>query len=181
MANIAYKRVSSSDQKTDRQLDGMTFDKVFEEHCSAKTISRPVWDECLNYLREGDSLTIHSLDRVCRSGAGDAVAIVERLSEKGVSIEFIKEGLKFNGVMTAAQKGVLGILASIAQMERELIRERQREGIEVARSKGKTLGRPKKTVNIELIHEMKRQGKSATEIAKELKIGRATYYRYIKE
>lgn len=175
MAKIGYKRVSTTDQNTDRQLVDLEMDKVFEEYCSASTIDRPVWKECLNYLREGDKLYIHSLDRVCRSGAGDAVAIVEQLTDKQVAVEFIKEGLSFSSTMSAAQKGVLGILASVAQMERELIKERQREGIEAAKAKGKKFGRPSKATPNQ-VKEL-RKTLSIAETAKQLQISPATVNR----
>lgn len=178
MANVGYKRVSTTDQNIDRQLAGIQLDKVFEEYCSASTIDRPVWTESLNYLREGDKLYIHSLDRVCRSGAGDAVAIVEQLTSKQVAVEFVKEGLSFSSEMTAAQKGVLGILASVAQMERELIKERQREGIEAAKAKGKKFGRPSKATP-EQVKEL-RKNLSIAETAKQLGISPATVNRLQK-
>ncbi|MGR5461474.1 recombinase family protein [Photobacterium damselae] len=181
MATIGYTRVSSVEQNTDRQLIGIKLDKLFTEKCSASTIKRPVWTQCVDYLREGDTLVIHSLDRVCRSGAGDAVSIVEELNAKGVSIEFIKEGLTFHGSMTAAQKGVLGILASVAQMERELIRERQQEGIAAAQAKGKVFGRPKATATKEQILSLLDKGNSKATVAKQLNIGRATLYRILGE
>lgn len=180
MSKVAYKRVSSVGQKTDRQLDGLEFDKVFEEKCSAKTVNRPVWQQCLDYLREGDELHIHSLDRVCRSGAIDAVEIVELLTAKGVTVEFHKEGMKFNGKMTAAQKGVLGILASVAQMERELINERRLEGIAAAKAKGKHMGRPAVDVTVEQIKELLYRGMSKTDAFKQLGISRATGYRLMQ-
>lgn len=180
MASVAYKRVSATDQNLDRQLINLTFDKVFEEKCSAKTVNRPEWQACLEYLREGDSLTIHSLDRVCRSGAGDAVQIVEELTAKNISIEFIKEGMKFNGTMTAAQKGVLGILASVAQMERELINERRIEGVAAAKAKGKTFGRPTIDISAKEILELVETGLTKLAAFKQLGISKATGYRILK-
>lgn len=176
---VGYIRVSTTEQNTDRQLVGVQLDKTFEEKCSAATINRPAWAECMNYVRQGDTLHIHSLDRVCRSGAGDAVSIVEALIEKQVSVKFHKEGLEFYGKITAAQKGVLGILASVAQMERELIKERQAEGIAAAKAKGKSFGRPKTKVTLEQINELKEQGISMTDIAKQLGCGRATLYKIL--
>lgn len=181
MSKVAYKRVSTVDQNTDRQLHDMEFDKVFTEKCSAKTVDRPVWKECMNYLREGDTLTIHSLDRVCRSGAGDAVAIVEELTARGVGIEFVKEGMKFNNEMTAAQKGMLEILASVAQMERELIRERQLEGIKAAKAKGKTMGRPKKEIDVEEVKKLRKEGKTIEEIGEILGVSKASIYRELRK
>ncbi|WP_299143166.1 recombinase family protein [uncultured Vibrio sp.] len=178
MANVGYKRVSTADQNTDRQLVDIQLDKVFEEFCSASTTERPVWLQTLDYLREGDKLYVHSLDRVCRSGAGDAVAIVEQLTAKQVSIEFVKEGLSFNSEMNAAQKGVLGILASVAQMERELIKERQKEGIAAAKAKGKRFGRPSKASSEE-VKEL-RKTLSIAETARQLGISPATVNRLQK-
>lgn len=178
MANVGYKRVSTTDQNTDRQLVGIELDKVFEEYCSASIIERPVWLQALDYLREGDKLYIHSLDRVCRSGAQDAVAIVEQLTAKQVSVEFVKEGLSFSSEMSAAQKGVLGILASVAQMERELIKERQREGIQQAKAKGKKFGRPSKA-SPEQVKEL-RMTLSIAETARQLGVSPATVNRLQK-
>ncbi|NOI57794.1 recombinase family protein [Vibrio coralliilyticus] len=180
MSHVGYIRVSTADQNTDRQLSGVELDKVFEEKCSAKTVDRPVWSQTVDYVREGDTLHIHSLDRVCRSGAGDAIEIVELMQSKGVSIVFHKEGLTFNGKMSAAQKGVLGILASVAQMERELIRERQQEGIEAAKAAGKHLGRPSK-VTAEKVKELRAQGLSISKVASQLGISPSTVNRLQKK
>ncbi len=178
---VGYVRVSTVDQKTDRQLAGVKVDKLFSEKVSAKTIDRPQLAACLDYLREGDTLHIHSLDRVCRSGAGDAVELVEKLTGQGVGVHFHKEGMHFYGAMTAAQKGVLGILASVAQMERELIAERRTEGMAAARAKGVHMGRPANTVTKEEIEGvMKTEGLSVTKAAEKLGIGRATAYRVMK-
>ncbi|MEZ9142335.1 MULTISPECIES: recombinase family protein [unclassified Shewanella] len=178
MSNIAYIRVSTIEQNTDRQtFPNIEIDKVFEEKASASNIKRPKLDECINYLREGDILHIHSLDRVCRSGAGDAVKLVEHLSSKGVGIQFHKEGMSFYGSMTAAQKGVLSILASVAEMERGLIRERQAEGIAAAKAKGKHMGRPSIKVSKEQIEELLAQGLTVKAVAEQLKIGTSTVYK----
>lgn len=178
MSHIAYIRVSTIEQNTDRQtFQGFQIDKFFEEKASASNIKRPILNECVNYLREGDTLHIHSLDRVCRSGAGDAVKLVEQLNAKGVGVVFHKEGMSFNGSMTAAQKGVLSILASVAEMERGLIKERQAEGIAAAKAKGKHMGRPSTNVNLEQIEELLAQGMTMKAIAERLKIGVSTIYK----
>lgn len=180
--HIGYIRVSSVSQNTDRQLSDVTLDKVFEEKCSAKTMERPVWIQCLDYVREGDTLHIHSLDRVCRSGASDAVELVEKLTAKGVIVHFHKEGMVFGTEkgMSAPQKAVLSILASVAVMERELINERRIEGIEAARKAGKVFGRPKTEATKEQIEELVASGKKPKEIWEQLGIGKATYYRVLK-
>ena len=179
MANVGYIRVSTVEQSTSRQLMDVILDKVFEEKVSAKTVDRPQLQACLEYLRDGDVLHVHSLDRICRSGAGDAVGLVERMNQKGVSVQFHKEGMRFDGAMSAAQKGVLGILAAVAQMERELIKERQAEGIAAAKAAGKHIGRPKAKVTKEDVKKLLESGLSRSRAAKELGIGRATLYRLI--
>ncbi|PML91932.1 recombinase family protein [Vibrio breoganii] len=179
MANVGYVRVSTAEQSTSRQLVDVRLDKVFEEKVSAKTVDRPELQACLEYLREGDVLHVHSLDRICRSGAGDAVGLVEQMNQKGVSVEFHKEGMRFDGAMSAAQKGVLGILAAVAQMERELIKERQAEGIAAAKAAGKHIGRPKAQVTREDAQKLLDSGVTKSKAAKELGIGRATLYRLL--
>lgn len=181
MAQVGYIRVSSVDQNTARQLDGVSLDKVYEEKASASTIDRPVFQACLQYLREGDVLHIHSLDRVCRSGAGDAVSLVESLIGRGVGVVFHKEGMRFDAALSAVQKGLLSILASVAQMERELIKERQREGIAAAKARGKPMGRPRVEVNAEHYSQLKAQALSAGVIAKELGVSRASLYRWLEQ
>lgn len=178
---VGYIRVSSASQNTARQLQGVTLDRTFEERLSAKSIDRPVLEECLSYIRQGDTLHIHSLDRVCRSGAGDAVKLVEELTAKGVTVHFHKEGMVFNGSgMSAAQKGVLGILAAVAQMERELINERRIEGVQAARNAGKTFGRPKTEVTKDQIETLVAAGGKPKDNWEALGIGKATYYRVLK-
>jgi DNA invertase Pin-like site-specific DNA recombinase len=177
---IGYIRVSTVSQNLDRQLAGIQLDKVFEEKVSASTINRPQWIECKSYVRQGDVLHIHSLDRVCRSGANDAVNIVEELTAKGVSVVFHKEGMRFDSSMSAVQKGLLGILASVAQMDRDLIKERQAEGISAAKRKGKKFGRPSTSVSKQQIEQLKEKGLGATEISKQLEIGRATVYKILR-
>ncbi|WP_245639013.1 recombinase family protein [Vibrio hepatarius] len=175
--HVGYIRVSTLEQSTSRQLVDVELDRVFTEKTSAKTVERPELQACIQYLREGDTLHVHSLDRVCRSGAGDAVMLVETLNAKGVSVVFHKEGMSFNGSMTAAQKGVLGILASVAQMERELILERQREGIAAAKALGKHMGRPKTSLNEDELKRLVAEGLSVSAIAKQLGSTRQSVYR----
>lgn len=180
--HVGYVRVSTVTQNTDRQLAGVRLDRVFTEKCSAKTTDRLVWKDCLNFLRQGDTLHVHSLDRVCRSGAGDAVSIVEELTGRGIAVVFHKEGWTFSGELTATQRGTLGILASVAQMERELILERQREGQQAAKAAGKHIGRPKgKTVDTEQLKVLIESGMSVAAMARELGISRQSLYRRLDE
>jgi DNA invertase Pin-like site-specific DNA recombinase len=178
--DIGYIRVSTAAQNTDRQLAHLKLDKVFTEKLSAKSIDRPEWINCKSFCREGDTLHIHSLDRVCRSGAGDAVAIVEEMTAKGVSVVFHKEGLTFNQKLSAAQRGVLSILAAVSQMERELINERRLEGVEAAKLKGKYAGRPAVKVSKAEIMDLLSSGLTREDVANQLGIGVATVYRKLK-
>ena len=138
---IGYVRVSTHDQNTARQLDGVHLDKVFEEHASGKNSDRPALQTCLDYIRDGDTLHVHSIDRLARN-LQDLLAIVTTLKEKGVTVTFHKEKLEFVG-NGAAGKGdafqeiQLHIIAAVAQFERALILERQREGIAIAKRTGK--------------------------------------------
>jgi DNA invertase Pin-like site-specific DNA recombinase len=109
--------------------------------------------------------------------AGDAVKLVDRLNAKGVSVMFHKEGMNFNCSMTAAQKGVLSILASVAGMERGLIKERQAEGIAAAKAKGKHMGRSSIKVSKEQIEELLAQGLTIKAVAEQLKIGASKVYK----
>lgn len=177
---IGYIRVSTVDQNSDRQLSSIKLDKVFEEKVSASTINRPQWIECKSYARQGDVLHIHSLDRVCRSGANDAVNIVEELTAKGVSVFFIKKACALIVQCQQCKKAYLVLLGSVAQMERDLIKERQAEGIAAAKAKGKRLGRPATSVTKAQVVELKSMGLGATEISKQLEIGRATVYKILK-
>ena len=178
--NIGYIRVSTTDQNTDRQLAGLTLDKVFEEKVSASTMNRPELTACLEFLREGDTLHIHSLDRVCRSGAGDAVKLVKELNSQGIKVHFHKEQMLFGGKMSAVQQGMLSILASVAEMERNLIKERQAEGIAAARAAGKHLGRPKTTVTKADINALLEQGIKKAEAARQLNISRNKLYEILR-
>src|SRR5690554_3579514 len=94
MAEVAYRRVSTLDQSTERQLDGMTFDKVFEDKCGGGDTNRPALKALLEYVREGDTVHVHSIDRLARNSQ-DLLGLVEELRGRGVSITFHKEGLSF--------------------------------------------------------------------------------------
>ncbi|MDG3089146.1 recombinase family protein [Vibrio hannami] len=177
--NVGYIRVSTLIQNTERQLDGVELDTVFEEKCSAKTIDRPELEACKKHCRQGDTLHIHSIDRVCRSGVDDLVNFVNEMLAKGVTIRFHKDGFEFNGDgLTATQEGLLSILASVSKMERGLIEERRKEGQAIAAAEGRKPGR--RGLSDETVSEFKRlreSGLSVTKAAKELNIGRSTAYR----
>ena len=111
--DIGYIRVSTHDQNTARQLDGVHLDKVFEEHASGKNSDRPALQTCLDYVRDGDVLHVHSIDRLARN-LQDLLSIVTTLKEKGV-------GNSVAGKSDAFQELQLHIIAAVAQFERTLI------------------------------------------------------------
>lgn len=142
MADVGYMRVSTEEQHTRRQLEGVHLDKVFTDKISGASAVRPALRECLNYLREGDTLHIHSLDRLARS-LTNLKNIVAALTDKGVRVLFHKENLSFSPAGTTPLDTLLfHILGAFAEFERELIRTRQEEGIKAAKKQGVRLGRP---------------------------------------
>jgi DNA invertase Pin-like site-specific DNA recombinase len=174
---IGYIRVSSVDQNTVCQLDGVSLDKVFAEKMSGKSVERPILQECLIYIRSGDTLYVHSIDRLARN-AKDLLNIVEQLISKQVTIIFIKNNLTFSAdIKDHMAKLQLTMLAAFAEFERELIRERQREGIAIAKINGKYSGRRKVTDAI-LDEARKRTAASEplTLVAKSLNLSRQTLY-----
>ena len=185
---IGYVRVSSVDQNDARQLDGLVLDKIFTDKASGKDVHRPQLQALLSHVREGDHVYVHSMDRLSRS-LKDLQEVVELLTARGVAVEFCKENLRFerpgsnSGGHTAAySKLLLQMLGAVGEFERALIRERQREGIAIAKTKGVYKGR-KSGLNAEMklkLREMIASGISKTEIAKNLAISRASVYQYIK-
>lgn len=176
---IGYIRVSSVDQNTERQLEGMALDKIFEEKVSGKSMNRPELKAMLDYVREGDHLHIHELSRLGRSVI-DLYTIVNGLLEKGVTVTFHKENMVFIPGKEAdpIQQLMFGMLANFAQFERSLIKQRQREGIEAAKAAGKHMGRPAK-LSKEQKEKVKRQlqaGVTPTQLAKEYGCSRASIY-----
>lgn len=172
MSNIAYIRVSSTDQNTGRQLDskcGHQFTKVFEDKTSGKNTHRPALKECLEYLRQGDTLWVHSIDRLARS-LRDLQNLIDTLLAKGVTVNFYKEGLTFQnqGTQDPFAKLLFQVLGSFAEFERNIIRERQREGIERAKEAGKYnhgKGGRKQTINRDRIKELRVKGVPFRKIA----------------
>lgn len=179
MAHVGYIRVSSVDQHSDRQLQGVELEKVFTDKCSGRDTNRPALAECLAYVRGGDVLHVHSIDRLSRSVA-DLMMLVERLTAAGVSVCFHKENLVFSaGTTDAMQKLQFQMLAAFAEFERALILERQREGIAIAKAAGKYKGRkPLADASLaERAREMLQTVRSKSEVAKALGVSRTTLYK----
>ena len=175
---VGYIRVSSIDQNTIRQLDGLNLDKIFTEKMSGKDTQRPVLQECLAYIRDGDTLHVHSIDRLARN-AKDLLNLVEEMIGKGVNLKFHKNNLTFSrDSKDHMAKLQLTMLAAFAEFERELIKERQREGIAIAKAAGKYAKRRK--ITDELIAEAKARtgrGEPLSSVAKDLKVSRETLYK----
>jgi Site-specific recombinases, DNA invertase Pin homologs len=180
-ATVGYTRVSGLDQSTDRQLDGVRLDKVFEDRASGRDLVRPQLAACLDYLREGDLLVVHSTDRLARN-LEDLQRVVRELSSRGVSIKFIKEGLLFSADEPGPMQTLMfQMLGAFAQFERALIRERQREGIALARKEGRRLGRAKALTPRQRRDLLERaaRGEGKKALADEFGISRQTLYRYL--
>jgi len=180
--NLAYIRVSTIGQNTERQLDGMIFDRTFTDKASAKDTNRPALIEMLEYARDHDVIYVHSIDRLARN-LQDLLKIVETIIKKNARIEFKKEGLIFSGESTSAALLMLSIMGSFAAFERSLLRERQQEGILLAKAKGVYKGRlPTLTdEQVKDIHDKLDLGISTARIARDFNISRATVYNYIKK
>lgn len=179
---IGYIRVSSTDQNTDRQLDGVELDKVFTDKASGKDTKRPQLQAALDYLRDGDTLLVHSMDRLARN-VEDMLRLVRELTANGVTVQFAKENLTFTGDESPMNTLMLTMLGAFAQFERSLIRERQREGIEKAKAKGVYKGR-KPSLDEAQVQELMAKiasGMPKAAVAREFKISRETLYSYIKD
>lgn len=178
---IGYKRVSTVDQNTERQLEGIQLDKVFEDKLSGKDVNRPQLQAMIEFVRAGDHVFIHSLDRLGRN-LRDLQGIVNGLTSKGVVIEFMKERMSFSGDDSSISKLLLSIMGSFAEFELNLMLERQREGIAIAKREGKYKGR-KKSLNEEQLKSLKERvskGEMKSRIARDLGISRETLYQYLR-
>ena len=176
---VAYRRVSTLDQSTARQLDGMTFDREFTDKASGKDTSRPALQEALAYLREGDRLVVHSMDRLCRN-LGDLRNIVKSLTSRGVAVEFVKENMVFTNESTPMAQFMLNIMGSFAELERAMILSRQREGVAIAKAKGVYKGRAPaiRAGNGKLaeLTKLLAQNTPVAEMARQLNVSRQTIY-----
>ncbi|MCA0943265.1 recombinase family protein [Salipiger pacificus] len=178
-----YRRVSSVDQKLDRQIlpSDIPQPNIFEEKVSgAHGINRPELENVLSRLRSGDELHVYSTDRLARS-TRDLLTIVERVKASGATLIFQKESMKFSGTSADAMSDfMLTILGALAEMERANIRTRQLEGIELAKRQGKYRG-GKKRLDRKAVWKLLDANFSAQEVADALNVGVASVYRIRKE
>lgn len=180
---IGYKRVSTVEQTTARQLEGVVVGKVFEDKASGKNTARPQLQAALEFCREGDTLVVHSMDRLARN-LSDLRLLVNQLTIRRVAVEFVKEHLTFTGEDSPMSNLLLAMLGAVAEFERALLLERQREGIALAKTAGKYKGRKRalSTASVqELINRVSTGEISKTALAREYGVSRETLYQYLKQ
>lgn len=179
---VGYIRVSTLDQQSARQLEGLELDRTFVDHASGKDAKRPQLEELLNFVRTGDTVIVHSMDRLARN-LDDLRRIVQALTNKGVRIVFVKENLTFTGEDSPMASLMLSVMGAFAEFERSLIKERQREGIALAKKRGAYRGR-KKSFSPQDVAELRQRvaaGISKAQVAREAGISRQTLYQYLQE
>ena len=179
---IGYIRVSSFEQNPERQLEGITLNKKFMDKASGKDIARPQLKAMLDYVRDGDTIVVHSMDRLARN-LDDLRRLVTQLTDQQVRIEFVKEGLTFTGEDSPMSTLLLSVMGAFAEFERALIRERQIEGIALAKRRGAYKGR-KAVLSQNQIDDIKKrvaQGDKKTHIARNFSISRETLYQYLRK
>lgn len=180
---IGYVRVSSYDQNPERQLAHERLDRTFTDRLTGKDVNRPQLVELISFVREGDTVLVHSMDRLARNNR-DLNSLVEKITGKGVAVRFVKEGLIFTGDDSPMSKLLLDVMGAVAEFERALIKERQLEGIAIAKTKGVYKGR-KKALSSEQIEDLKNRvaagNETKTSLASEFGISRETLYQYLRE
>ena len=176
-AVIGYRRVSTTDQTLDRQsLEGC--EKIFDETESGAKRERPALMKMIEYVREGDEVRIHSIDRLARD-LRDLQDIINKINDKGATISFVSERLTFSSMSDdPIAKLQLHMMGAFAEFERSIIKKRQAEGIAKAKAKGVYRGR-KSSIDTEKVKQLHSEGKGASVIAKEIGIGRASVYRLL--
>ncbi|VXB82970.1 DNA-invertase hin [Exiguobacterium sp. 8H] len=180
MTRIGYARVSTAEQKLDAQLDELNragCTRIFQEKASSVK-RRSELAACLDYLREGDTLVVWKLDRLGRT-TRQLLALVDDLKERGVHLHILTLGVDTG---TAAGRLFFTMMAGLAEMERELIRERTRVGLDAARARGRTGGR--KPIDPGVMSRammMYGAGMTVSDISKTLGISRSTFYKYMRQ
>lgn len=176
---VGYVRVSTVEQNESRQLDGLQLDKTFMDKASGRTRDRDQLDRMIQYVRDGDVVFVHSLDRLARN-VKDLEAIISELTGKGVRVEVVTQGLVFTGDDNPMTKLLLQMLGAVAEFELATIRERQAEGIAKAKAKGKYKGR-KPALTEDQADELTRRlvaGEPVAALAREYGVSRQSVYNY---
>ena len=179
---VGYVRISTKEQNTARQdllMEELGVERVFTDKVSGKNQERPELHKMMDFVREGDSLTVESISRFARN-TKDLLDLTATLDAKGVQFISKKESIDTS---TPAGKFMLAVFGALAELERENILERQAEGIAIAKAEGRMNGRPKKAVDtFEGVYLNVKEGKlSASAGAKQLGISRSTWYRKVRE
>lgn len=179
---VGYVRVSTKEQNTARQeeiMKSLEVDKIYIDRLSGKNTDRPALLEMLRFVREGDTVVVESISRFARN-TKDLLELTEELNSKHV--QFISQKEKID-TDTPAGKFMLTIFGAVAELEREYIRQRQREGIEIAKENGKYKGRPEKQLdNFPAVYvQWKKREITAKSASEQLGISRSTFYRKVSE
>jgi len=178
---IGYVRVSTFEQNARRQLDEIPVDRLFIDQASGKDTKRPQLETMLAFVREGDTVVVHSMDRLARN-LDDLRRLVQQLTRRAIRIEFVKEGLTFTGEDSPMAHLMLSVMGAFAEFERSLLRERQREGIVLAKQRGAYRGR-KPSLSAAQITDLRRRiaaGERKAQVARELGVSRETVYQYLR-
>ncbi len=181
---VGYVRVSSVDQNEARQLEalaGLHIDKVFTDKASGKDTKRPQLQAALDYMRDGDVMVVHSMDRLARN-MRDLQNLVAELNAKNIAVEFVKENLSFSGQDDAMSKLMLSILGGVAEFERSIIRERQAQGISIAKTKGAYRGRKRALTadQVAAIRQRAAAGEHKAVLAREFNVSRETLHQSLR-
>jgi len=178
---IGYVRVSSLDQNPDRQLEQIAVDRTFTDKASGKDVARPQLDALLRFAREGDTVVVHSMDRLARN-LDDLRRLVRQLTGRGIRVAFVKEGLTFTGEDAPMATLLLSVMGAFAEFERALIGERQREGIALAKRRGAYRGRKRALNAVEQAEARARvaTGEQKAAVARCYGISRETLYQYLR-
>jgi DNA invertase Pin-like site-specific DNA recombinase len=177
---VGYIRVSSVGQNPGRQLDGVELDRVFTDTVSGKSTTRPQLQAMLAYVRDGDTVIVHSMDRLARN-LDDLRRLVRELTGRGVAVRFVNEQLTFTAEDAPMATLLLSVLGAFAEFERALIRERQLEGIALAKARGAYKGRkPSLSADqAEALRARAAAGEPKAGLAREFGISRQTLYSYL--
>lgn len=177
---IGYVRVSTLDQCEGRQLEGVQLDKVFTDKASGKNTNRPEFIKMMEFTREGDTIIVHSMDRLSRN-LDDLRKTVKELTGRGIKVQFVKENLIFTGDDNPMSVLLLSVMGAFAEFERSLIKERQLEGIAIAKRKGVYKGR-KRALDEKDADELRRRaaaGEKKVKLAREYQITAQSVYNYL--